>query len=223
MSETLTKILSELNALSNEAAARIYSKTVVDEKVLGVNRGPLRKLAKTYMPNHALGLELWSTPILETRLMATMILEPKKLSIQDLDALIVQTRSISMIDELTLSVLEEFNDPKTLYEAWLHHPDLVHQRVAWNSMIVLVHRKRISEKEADELIGYIETHLVDSEEVVRYAMNRTLVEIGVNYPELTERCLNIGERLGVYKEVMVAKGCTSPYAPDWIHAILRRK
>jgi len=223
MSETLTKILSELNALSNETTARIYSKIVVDEKVLGVNRGPLRKLAKTYMPNHTLGLELWKTPILETRLMATMILEPKKLTIQDLDALIIQTTSISMIDELTLSVLEDFKDPKALYEAWLHHPDLIHQRAAWNSMIVLVHRKKISVKEADELIDYIETHLVESEEVVRYAMNRCLVEIGVNYPEITQRCLELGERLGVYKEVMVSKGCTSPYAPDWIRAVLRRK
>jgi 3-methyladenine DNA glycosylase AlkD len=155
--------------------------------------------------------------------MATMILEPKTMTIQELDDLLSQTKSISVIDELTFEVFETFPFNKQLYEDWLHHPDLIRQRVAWNSVIVEVHRKRVTEEEAKELINHIEAHLVDAPEVVKYAMNRTLVEIALSHQSLTERCLKIGERLGVYKEVMVAKGCTSPYAPDWINAVLRRK
>jgi 3-methyladenine DNA glycosylase AlkD len=223
MSDTLNTILNQLNVLSNETTARIYKKIVVDEQVLGVNRGPLRQLAKAYIPNHNLGLELWSANILETRLMATMILEPKKLTIQDLDALLIQTQSVTLIDELTFEVFETFQFTTELFEDWLHHSDLMHQRAAWNSAIVQVHRKRLTDVEAKELIDYIEAHLVDTPELVKYAMNRCLVEIGVNYKAYTERCLDIGARLGVYKEVMVAKGCTSPYAPDWINAVLRRK
>lgn len=223
MSDTLNTILNDLKAMSNEKTARIYQKIVVNEKVLGVNRGPLRQMAKAYIPNHDLGLELWSTNTLETRLLAAMILEPKKLSIIDLDALLNQTQSVSLIDELTFEVFETFQLTTELFEDWLHHPDLMHQRAAWNSAIVQVHRKRMTDEEAKELIDYIENHLVNAPELVKYAMNRCLVEIGVNYKAYTERCLEIGASLGVYKEVMVAKGCTSPYAPDWIHAILRRK
>ncbi len=223
MTDTYQTILNELEALSNENTARIYQKIVVDEKVLGVNRGPLRQMVKAYIPNHELGLELWNTNILETRLMATMILEPKKLSIQDLSELISQTSSVSLIDELTFEVFEIFLYNTELFEDWLHHPDLRLQRAAWNNAIVQVHRKKLTEDEANELIDTIEAHLTDSPEIVKYAMNRCLVETAVNYQAFTERCLDIGARLGVYKEVMVAKGCTSPYAPDWIHALLRRK
>jgi len=223
MTETLNKILNELQENANEMAARIYQKQVTSEKVLGVNKGPVRKLAKKYLPNHALGLELWSTNIYEARIMATMILEPLKMTIKELDELLSQTKSISVIDELTFEVFETFPFNKQLFEDWVNDPDLIRQRVAWNSVIVEVHRKRVPEEKAKELIDYIQEHLVSAPEVVKYAMNRALVEIAVTHKTLTERCLVIGARLGVYKEVMVAKGCTSPYAPDWINAVLRRK
>lgn len=36
-------------------------------------------------------------------------------------------------------------------------------------------------------------------------------------------CLALGEKLGVYKDVKVSKGCTSPYALDWIAAGIRKR
>lgn len=223
MSTTLETILSQLNALSNEAAARIYKKTVIDENVIGVNRGPLRQLAKTYSPNHQLGLELWSTNTLETRLMAAMILDPKQLTLDEVENLINQTNSASLIDELTFNVFETINEPKAYFHAWLLHPNHKLQRAAWNMAIVLAHRSKLTTEEMDELIKHIEANLVSVPEMVKYAMNRCLCEIGITHSIFTERCLKLGERLGVYKEVMVSKGCTSPYAPEWIHAVLRRK
>lgn len=222
MTELCERILNELKAISNETTARIYSKIVVDEEVLGVNRGPLRRLAKTHQPNHVLGLELWDLPILETRLMAVMLLEPKKLTIQDLDDLLNKTRSISLVDELTLDVFESFTNPQGLFEAWKDHPDLIRQRAAWNCEIVLIHRKKLTEKEAEDRLTAIEASLIQAPEVVKYAMNRAMVEIALNYETLTQRILANSAKMGVYKEVMVAKGCTSPYAPDWIAAVQRR-
>jgi 3-methyladenine DNA glycosylase AlkD len=223
MTEQCLRLLNELRALSNEKAARIYQKQVVDELVLGCTKGPVRKIAKAYIPNHELGLELWSTNIYEARIMAIMILDPKRISIKDLDELLNQSKSVAVIDELTLEIFENFKEPRALFEAWIHHKDLMHQRAAWNSLIVLIHRKRLSEQEVTRHLDTIEAHLVSSPEIVKYAMNRAMVEIGINYPSLTQRILTNSERLGVYKEVMVAKGCTSPYAPDWIHAVLKRK
>lgn len=223
MSETLNTILNDLKAMSNEKTARIYQKTVVNEQVIGVNRGPLRQLAKTYSPNHQLGLELWSTNTLETRLMAAMILDPKQLTLDEVENLINQTNSASLIDELTFNLFETINDPKSYLHAWVLHPNHKLQRAAWNMAIVLAHRSRLTTEEMDELIKHIEANLVSVPELVKYAMNRCLCEIGITHSVFTERCLEIGERLGVYKDVMVSKGCTSPYAPDWIHAVLRRK
>ena len=223
MTQQVQLILDELKALSSEKAARIYQKVVVSESVLGVNKGPLRKLAQTYLPNHELGLALWETKVYEARIMATMIIEPKKLTIEDLDRLISESNSVFVIDELCFDVFESFAANIELFQRWVKHPDLMHQRVAYNAAIVEVHRKRVTLVQAEALLDRIEAELCDSEELVKYAMNRCMVEIAINYPDLTQRVLTKSEQMGVYKEMKVAKGCTSPYAPDWIHAILRRK
>ena len=38
-----------------------------------------------------------------------------------------------------------------------------------------------------------------------------------------ERALAIGETLGVYRDYPVSKGCTSPFAPIWINAMVSRQ
>jgi hypothetical protein len=69
----------------------------------------------------------------------------------------------------------------------------------------------------------VEQGLVDAPPLKQEAMNRALCETGIRYEAFTERCLGIGERLGVYKGQKVSKGCTSAYAPEWIAAGIRRR
>jgi hypothetical protein len=54
-------------------------------------------------------------------------------------------------------------------------------------------------------------------------MNRCLVEIGCHIPEFTQKCLDLRERLGRFVKRPMPKGCTSPYVPEWIAAVLKRK
>ena len=35
--------------------------------------------------------------------------------------------------------------------------------------------------------------------------------------------LAIGEKLGIYRDYPVSKGCTSPFAPIWIKEMVKRK
>ena len=54
-------------------------------------------------------------------------------------------------------------------------------------------------------------------------MNNTLAGIGIHFPAHRERAIAIGEKLGVYRDYPVSKGCTSPFAPTWINAMVSRK
>ncbi|MNY56505.1 hypothetical protein D3C86_1925890 [compost metagenome] len=58
---------------------------------------------------------------------------------------------------------------------------------------------------------------------VQWTMNSTLAQIGINHPEYRERALNIGEKLGIYRDYPTSKGCTSPFAPIWINEMVRRQ
>lgn len=58
--------------------------------------------------------------------------------------------------------------------------------------------------------------------LTQWMLNRALSELGFRHPEYTQVCLDLGEQLGVYKDMVVAKGCTSAYAPAWINAIINK-
>ena len=46
---------------------------------------------------------------------------------------------------------------------------------------------------------------------------------GVHFPRHRKRAIAIGEKLGVYRDYPVSKACTSPFAPIWINAMVRRQ
>jgi len=50
-----------------------------------------------------------------------------------------------------------------------------------------------------------------------------LAEIGIHFPEHQQRAIAIGEKLGVYRDYHVSKGCTSPFAPIWINEMVKRQ
>ena len=54
-------------------------------------------------------------------------------------------------------------------------------------------------------------------------MNTTLANIGIHFPKLRKRAIAIGEKLGVYRDYPVSKGCTSPFAPIWIEFMVNRQ
>jgi len=73
------------------------------------------------------------------------------------------------------------------------------------------------------LLERIETELADADPVVQWTMNGALAEIGIHEPKLRRRALAIGERIGLYRDYPTSKGCTSPFAPIWIAAMVKRQ
>jgi 3-methyladenine DNA glycosylase AlkD len=74
------------------------------------------------------------------------------------------------------------------------------------------------------LLDRIEKEMPKAPPEVQWTMNSTLANIGIYHSSLRKRALTIGEKLGIYKDYPVSKGCTSPFAPIWInHMVSRQK
>lgn len=58
---------------------------------------------------------------------------------------------------------------------------------------------------------------------VQWTMNNTLAAIGITHAQHRACAIAIGEKIGLYSDWPVAKGCTPPYVPVWIHAMVKRK
>ena len=54
-------------------------------------------------------------------------------------------------------------------------------------------------------------------------LNNTLAGIGIHFPKHRKRAIAIGEKLGIFRDYPVSKGCTSPFAPIWINAMVSRQ
>ena len=69
----------------------------------------------------------------------------------------------------------------------------------------------------------IEQQMPNSEPEVQWTMNTSLANIGINHPQYRQRAIEIGEKLGIYRDYPVSKGCTSPFAPIWISEMVKRQ
>jgi 3-methyladenine DNA glycosylase AlkD len=64
------------------------------------------------------------------------------------------------------------------------------------------------------LLDRIEKEMGAAAPEVQWTMNMCLAEIGIHFPKHRKRAITIGEKLGIYRDYPVSKGCTSPIRPD---------
>jgi 3-methyladenine DNA glycosylase AlkD len=73
------------------------------------------------------------------------------------------------------------------------------------------------------LLDRIESEMGNAAPEVQWTMNSCLAGIGIHFPKHRKRAIAIGEKLGIYRDYPVSKGCTSPFAPIWINEMVRRQ
>ena len=87
---------------------------------------------------------------------------------------------------------------------------------------------RVNKKAADgldlpALLDRIEKEMPKATPEVQWTMNNTLGAIGIHHPEHRDRVLAIGERIGLYRDWPMSKGCIPPYVPVWVDAMVKRQ
>ena len=73
------------------------------------------------------------------------------------------------------------------------------------------------------LLHRIEKKMPKAMPEVQWTMNNTLAAIGIHHPELRKRAVAIGEKIGLYRDWPVSNGCTPPYVPVWVDAMVKRQ
>jgi len=118
--------------------------------------------------------------------------------------------------------VKEHADKETLRKKWMTSDDRWAARAGWQLTAGRV-AKSPEGLDLDALLDRIEKEMGAAASEVQWTMNMCLAEIGIHFPKLRKRAIAIGEKLGIYRDYPVSKGCTSPFAPIWINAIVSRK
>lgn len=219
---SLKEALAQLEALSNEKMRAHNLKHGAGDQQFGVKLGDIRTVANKIKTDHSLALELWDTQIVDARLLATLIIDAKKLSKSDLTSMVKSARFIPVADWLYAYVIKTYPDTEPLRLEWIDSKDTMCARAGWSLTSGCVTRNP-SVLDLPTLLDRIEAEMAQAAPEVQWTMNSTLANIGINFPEHRARAMAIGEKLGIYRDYPVSKGCTSPFAPIWISEMVRRQ
>jgi 3-methyladenine DNA glycosylase AlkD len=219
---TLEETLRQLEALGDPAVRKQNTKGGAGENQFGVKRGDLRTLANKIKIHHDLALELWDTGNIDAQFLATLILEVDRLSATQLERLVKGISYAWVADWLHSYVIKVHADKETLREKWMTSKNRWTARAGWQLTAGRV-AKNPAGLDLDGLLDRIEKELSTAPSEVQWTMNSCLAEVGIHHPKLLKRALAIGEKLGVYRDYPCAKGCTSPFAPIWINAMVKRQ
>jgi len=219
---TRDEALARLEALGSERLRELNARRGVTGEQFGVKMGDIRKLADEVKSDHALALELWDTGVLEARLLAVLLMKPKQLSAEELERLVRSNRQIPVSDWLNPYIVKNHPEKEALRQRWMEDGDPMAARAGWSLTAERV-AKKPEGLDLPALLDRIEAELATAAPEPQWTMNNTLANIGINHPDHRARALAIGERLGVYRDYPTPRGCTSPFAPEWIGEMVRRQ
>lgn len=220
---TVDEILTHLESLGDAARRAHNTKTGAPDNQFGVKLGDLRAIAKKLKTNHELALQLWETGNVEAQLLATLIIKPKSLSADEADKLTRSTTCAQVADWLNSYVVAEHPEKETLREKWMKAKDRWAARAGWNFTASRVNKGTADGLDLPALLDRIEKEMPKAKPEVQWTMNNTLAAIGIHHPPLRKRALAIGEKIGLYRDWPVSKGCIIPYVPIWVEEMVKRQ
>lgn len=222
MSTTLPAALKRLEALGNDSVRKLNIRNGAGDNQFGVKLGDIRKLADSIKVDHDLALALWKTGNLDARLLAILLMKPKSLSNDELDRLVRTVAVAQVADWFNANVVKHHPGKETLREKWMSAKDTWAARAGWS-----LTSERIAKSpeglDLAALLDRIEAEAARAAPEVQWTMNFCLAGIGTHNAKLRKRALVIGEKLGMFRDYPVSKGCTSPFAPVWIAEMVRRQ
>lgn len=187
-----------------------------------VKLGDIKKLAKDIKKNHDLAMELWASEMFYPRMLAVLVMD-KKLLTEEVIKRLADDMQIHEMDQrqrladwLMANQLAKEKKTIALMESWEEASSPILRRLFWYHQARLRWTGKTPPDNTVKLLESLETHMADAEPEVQWAMNFTAAQIGIYDPDYRSRCIKLGERLGLYKDDPVPRGCTPDYLPEFI-------
>ena len=218
----LQETLAQLEALGTEKMRAQNAKNGAHDRQYGVRLGDLRTLAKKIKTNHDLALALWKTGNIDAQLLAVLLLKPRELSTNELDQMVRSVSFLQVADWLGAYVVKKHPEKEVLRQAWLASDDPMAVRAGWSLTAERV-AKTPDGIDLAATLDRLQDEMAAASPEAQWTMNSTLVEIGIHHPDYRTHAIELGEKLGLYRDYPVSKGCTSPFAPAWIREMVSRQ
>jgi 3-methyladenine DNA glycosylase AlkD len=222
MTATVTDVLAQLESAGSEKMRAHNRKHGAKAEQFGVPLGEIRKVSERIKADHKLAMSLWETGNIDARLLAILLIKPKNLSLDDMHRMAKDIDFAQVADWFNAYLAKKHPEKTLLREKWMAARGPWVARSGWSLTAEHI-AKNAGGIDLPALLDRLEAELGSAPPEVQWTMNSCLASIGIHFPKHRKRALAIGEKLGLYRDYPVSKGCTSPFAPVWINEMVRRQ
>lgn len=187
----------------------------------------IRTIAREQGKNHELAGYLWKHGAFSSKMLSLLLLDLKRVDVAYIEGLVRDIEAAEgkeqsqLCDWMIANVIMKKSSLKSETATWRQDPSEVRRRVFWSVQARSVRAE--NQEHNDHLVGIIEQELSKTTGAVQWNMNWCAAQIGIADARLRSRCVALGERLGLYRDYPVSKGCTSPFLPIWIGSVVEKK
>jgi 3-methyladenine DNA glycosylase AlkD len=191
------------------------------------NNTQIREIAKEQGKSSELAAHLWKHGGFSARMLSLLVLELKKVDVPYLEMLISDLDAVEgkeqsqLLDWTIANVIMKKPALQRETAKWRSDPSPIRQRVFWSVQARSVRAENHDLNE--QLLEIIERELPAATGPLQWNMNWCAAQIGIADERLRTRCIALGERLGLYRDYPVSKGCTSPFLPIWIGSVVGKR
>lgn len=218
--------MKELESLGTEQTRKIYKNHGADIDLFGVSVSDIKKLAKKYKKQHELGYQLLQSNNVDAIYLSQYIVDPTKLTIDDLLAVIDKTDYYMILDNAVANLIARNKDISfNFLHDYLDSENPRYKQVAfnvYNLMIGSYDDALLDKEDIIKRIDSIKNNIHHEANRVRYNMNNFLITVGANFSDLTDTCKEYAKEIGTVEVYMGKTSCKVPDALSYIEKIEKR-
>ncbi|MFN0128096.1 MAG: DNA alkylation repair protein [Verrucomicrobiales bacterium] len=221
---TFAEAMRELEKAGSAQTRKTYARHGAPEPMFGVSFATLKALTKRIGVDHELALELWDTGNFDAQNLAVKIVDPARMTPDDLDRWIRGSSWALMCGSYAAMLPAEGPHAAQKSVQWLSSRDQRERTAGWTLLGQLAMRDVTSPDALfKQRLAEIERTIHSAPNLEREIMNRTVIAIGCRNNALRKAALAAAKRIG---NVEVDHGDTACKTPDaaayiektWAHA-----
>lgn len=192
-----SRLIRELRAAGSEEGRAGMARFGIDTaNALGVPIAVLRPMARRVGRDHALAEALWASGIHEARILASMVDEPEKVTVRQMEAWAREFDSWDLVDQCCANLFARTPMAYQMAERWAgRRPEFV-KRAGYALMATLaVKDKRAWDAPFERFLEVVERGSDDDRNFVRKAVNWALRQIGKRNERLRGKAIGTAERI----------------------------
>ncbi|OOZ89490.1 DNA alkylation repair protein [Bacillus cereus] len=207
----LDEVMQQLEEYGTEQNRKTYKNHGAKGPLFGVSFANLKLLKKKIKKDHDLAISLWETKNMDAMTLATMILDPMKVTTELLNKWVQEVDYYCLMDVLMTAIC---TSPIAIerMEEWTNSDDEWIGRAGWSLLAnIAIKNKTLQDDFFSPYLEEIKVNIHNEKNRKKEAMNRALIAIGIRNEDLEQIAIEVARKIG---KVQVDHGATSCKTPD---------